>query len=162
MMDDIKNDEKTVAEKAAEADATVEAPLSEIVKNTVLEAEAEKKAMPAPETARLTYSAYADMKPCPTSVYAPMNEWGYALMLVLCSIPVLGLVISIIFAAAAKKLARRQLALSFIIINALFIAVLGIAALVCVLALKIDLLVHLRQLLTYLEGLFGSWASLIK
>lgn len=155
-MDDIKNDVGTGNEES-----TPEAPLDEIVKNTILDAEAEKRSMPTPETARLTYSAYADMKPCPTSIYAPMSEWGYALMLVLCSIPALGFVLSIIFAATAKNLARRRLALSFIIVNAVFLIVFGVAVLVCVLALKIDIIESIRQLLVYLADLFGSWASLI-
>ncbi len=156
-MDEIKNDVGTGNEGN-----TPEVPLDKMVKNAIYEAEAEKKSMPTPETARLTYSAYADMKPCPSSIYAPVSEWGYALMLVLCSIPVLGFVISIILAATAKKLARRRLAISFIIVNAILLIVLGTAVLVCVLALKIDIIESIRQFLVYLADLFGSWADLIK
>lgn len=105
--------------------------------------------LPPPKTARLTYSAYADMRPSPKSKYAPMGLGGYVLMLLAAVIPVFGFIVSVIVACASKKLARRRLALAIIIVSALLAALAAAAALTAQYVFDVDVL-------GYVTSFFGK------
>lgn len=125
--------------------------LHEMVKSASEEAKLEKLAMPSPKTARLTYSAYADMRPANTSVYAPARTGTYFWLLVLTSIPVIGYIIAVIAACASKKLAVKRFLTAVIMAQTLILLV--IAALVCVavFAYKIDLVGYFKEILPLLK-----------
>lgn len=102
--------------------------------------------IPGPETARLVYSAYAEMRPSPGSKYAPMGLFGYILILLATSVPVVGFIAAVVVAIVSKKLARKRLAASIAIIRAVLFALLGIAAAVAVLAFDFDIASQLSSL----------------
>lgn len=77
-----------------------------IEKMTGVEAELKKEKEPA--TARLIYSAYSDMKPSPSSKYAPVSVAAYVLLYIIGAIPAVGLVASLIIALLSKKVAYRR------------------------------------------------------
>ncbi len=99
-----------------------------------------EKAAPRPETARLIYSAYAEMRPAPSSKYAPMGVPGYIAMLAVTAIPAVGFVIAAVLALASKKVARRRLCAAVVILRAVLFALLAAAAAVLVLVYKVDLI----------------------
>lgn len=125
--------------------------LHEMVKTAAEEAKLEKLAMPSPKTARLSYSAYSDMRPAKDSVYAPARTGAYFWLLLLTAIPVIGFVIAVIVAFASKKLAVKRFMTAVIMAQTLIL--LAIAALVCVavFAFKIDLIGYFTEILPLLK-----------
>lgn len=87
--------------------------------------------LPSPKTARLSYCAFADMRPAPGSKYAPMGLFGYIAVLVATSIPVVGFIAAAIIALSSKKLACRRLALAILLIKTFILVVLGTFIIIC-------------------------------
>lgn len=104
--------------------------LREMIEMTELEAKEEKRNMPSPRSARLTYSAYSDMRPCKDSTYAPIGIFSYVGMLILFGIPVIGLFASIIFTCASKKLAAKHLSAAVLIIKIVSVLLLAVFVLI--------------------------------
>lgn len=102
---------------------------------------------PKPETARLIYSAYAEMRPAPSSKYAPMGMLGYIAMLAVTAIPVVGFIIAAVVAFASKKLARKRLCAAVVILRAVLFALLAAAAAVLIFVYDIDILGRVSSLL---------------
>ena len=122
--------------------------LKAIVKSETAAAEAEKRAMPSPETARLTYSAYADMKPCRESVYSPIGVFNYIGILLLTGIPAVGFIIAVIYAFASKKLARRRIATAIVVLQAILFALIGAAVAVAIFVFDVDILATLNAFIS--------------
>ena len=64
-----------------------------------------------PDLARLQYSAYADMRPAPTSKYATVGFSVYMVLMLVFGLPVIGFIVALIMALAAKRIAIRNFAL---------------------------------------------------
>ena len=111
------------------------------------EDEAPERPRPKPETARLIYSAYAEMRPAPSSKYAPMGIFGYIAMLAVTAIPVVGFIIAAVTALASKKLARRRLCAAVVILRAVLFALLAAAAAILIFVYKVDILGRVSSLL---------------
>ena len=151
-MNDTKNydmaEESDTAEETAEATETTENDLTDPAPADKEDTESDteevdetaepKTPLPSPKTARLAYSAYAEMRPSPSSRYAPMSLFGYIALLVPALIPVIGLIVCAITACASKKVARRRLALAIVLIHAFIIIAAGIAAAVFIYVLDVD------------------------
>lgn len=114
MDENIKN---TNTEEQIKNEEITREELREMIEMTELEAKEEKRNMPSPRSARLTYSAYSDMRPCKDSIYSPVGILSYTGMLILFGIPVIGLFASIIFACISKKLAVKHLSAAVLIIK---------------------------------------------
>lgn len=147
----------TAAETALDSEIQSDAEdtasrLHEIVRNASEEAKSEKLAVPSPKTARLAYSAYSDMRPAESSVYAPAGTGAYFWLLILTSIPVIGFIIAVIVACASKKLAVKRFLTAVILVQTLMLLV--IAALVCVavFAFRIDLIGCFEAMLPHLKA----------
>lgn len=119
MNENVNNTETEKTEELTKED------LREMIKLTELEAEEEKRSIPKPETARLTYSAYSDMRPVKSSVYAPIGIFNYIGMLLLFDIPVIGFIASLIYTCAAKKLARKRFAAAVLILKVIGLVLLS-------------------------------------
>lgn len=144
--------EETVLDPEIESDAQNTASrLHEMVKSAAEEAKLEKLAMPSPKTARLAYSAYSDMRPAKTSIYAPARTGTYFWLLLLTAIPVIGFIIAVIVAFASKKLAVKRFMTAVIMAQTLIL--LMIAAIVCVavFAFKIDLIGYFKEIVPLLK-----------
>lgn len=103
--------------------------------------------LPPPKTARLTYSAYAEMRPSPTSKYAPMGIFGYIAILLITSIPVVGFIAATVIACVSRKLACSRLATAIVLIRAFFLIVAGIVVMYLIYVLKIDVAGRIFSLL---------------
>ncbi len=110
-------DENTSVSEVSKAEEITPETVKEDIRLAALEAEAEKRSMPKPAAARLTYSAYSDMRPDDGSIYAPIGIWSYIGMIILFGIPVIGYICSIIYSFAAKKLARKRFAIAVFVIK---------------------------------------------
>ncbi len=113
--------------------------LHELVRTASEEAKLEKLSMPSPKTARLSYSAYSDMRPDNGSIYAPAKTGTYFWLIVLTAIPVIGFIAAAIIAFASKKLAVKRFLTAVLLAQVLVLVI--IAALVCVgvFVFKLDL-----------------------
>lgn len=131
--------ENTAADTGVSVDETEEGSSVEAVTETErINAEAKPEALPSPKTARLTYSSYAEMRPSPSSKYAPMSLGGYILMLIIALIPGVGFIASAIIACSSKKLARQRLALAIVLITTVLIVILGALAFVVIYVFDVD------------------------
>lgn len=128
--------------------------LHEMIKQASEEAKLEKSAAPSPKTARLSYSAYSDMRPSKDSVYAPVGIFSYFGLLILTAVPVIGFIAAIVFAFAAKKLAFKRLATAVIAVQTLFLLVTAIAIIVAVFVLGVDPLDCVGSTLDFLKDYF--------
>ncbi len=119
--------------------------LYEEVRSAAEEAKLEKLSMPSPKTARLSYSAYSDMRPDKSSVYAPASIGAYLGLILLTSIPVMGFIVAVIFACAAKRLAVKRLMIAVIVSQLVLLTAIAVFVCVSVFALKIDLIAYLKE-----------------
>lgn len=106
---------------------------------------------PAPSVARLVYSAYSEMRPAPGTRYAPLGLFGYIGLLLLTSIPAVGLISSMIIALCAKRAAVQRFALAVVILRTLFWVIAAAAVAVAVYAFDVDVF-----------GLIGKYIALIR
>ena len=106
---------------------------------------------PAPSVARLVYSAYSEMRPAPGTKYAPLGLFGYIGLLLLTSIPAVGLISSMVIALCAKRAAVQRFALAVVILRTLFWLIAAAAVAVAVYAFDIDVF-----------GLIGKYFTLIR
>lgn len=127
MDENIKN---TNTEEQIKNEEITREELREMIEMTELEAKEEKRNMPSPRSAHLTYSAYSDMRPCKDSIYSPVGIFSYAGMLILFGIPVIGLFASIIFTCASKKLAVKHLSAAVLIIKIVSVLLLTVFVLI--------------------------------
>lgn len=110
-----------------------------LLEDDVSAVRAAQRRIPSPAVARLTYSAYAEMRPSPASKYAPMGIWGYIALLFFTAIPVVGFIAAAVVALVSKKLARKRLAAAVVILRAVLFALLAAAAIVAVAVFHVDL-----------------------
>ena len=108
-------------------------------------------APPAPSVARLVYSAYSEMRPAPGTRYAPLGLFGYIGLLLLTSIPAVGLISSMVIALCAKRAAVQRFALAVVILRTLFWVIAAAAVAVAVYAFDVDVF-----------GLIGKYFTLIR
>ncbi len=106
---------------------------------------------PAPSVARLVYSAYSEMRPAPGTRYAPLGLFGYIGLLLLTSIPAVGLISSMVIALCAKRAAVQRFALAVVILRTLFWVIAAAAVAVAVYAFDVDVF-----------GLIGKYFALIR
>ena len=106
---------------------------------------------PAPSVARLVYSAYSDMRPAPGTKYAPLGIFGYIGLLLLTSIPAVGLISSMVITLCAKRAAVQRFALAVVILRTLFWVIAAAAVAVAVYAFDVDVF-----------GLIGKYVALIR
>lgn len=106
---------------------------------------------PAPSVARLVYSAYSEMRPAPGTKYAPLGLLGYIGLLLLTSIPAIGLISSMVIALCAKRAAVQRFALAVVILRTLFWVIAAAAVAVAVYAFDVDVF-----------GLIGKYFTLIR
>ncbi len=151
------NDTTKITSPADDSDVSTvnEESLKAIVDGEIAEAKAKNDAMPSPQTARLTYSAYADMKPCRESVYSPLGVRNYIGILLLSAIPVLGFVIAVIYALAAKNVARHRLAVAIVILKTILITLVVAAVLVMLFVFELDMLALAKTLFDTLLSSLG-------
>ncbi len=112
--------------------------LHEMIKQASEEAKLEKSTAPSPKTARLSYSAYSDMRPSKDSVYAPVGIFSYFGLLILTAVPVIGFIAAIIFAFASKKLAVKRFATAVIAVQTLLLLAVAVIISVSVFVLGIN------------------------
>ena len=98
-----------------------------------------EKPMPSPSVARLVYSAYSDMTPSPKSKYAPAGLLTYIGMVILTSIPVIGLISAMVIALCAKRVAVHRFALAVVIVRTAFWAAAAVAAAIAVYGFHVDI-----------------------
>lgn len=108
-------------------------------------------APPSPSVARLVYSAYSEMRPAPGTRYAPLGLFGYIGLLLLTSIPAVGLISSMVIALCAKRAAVQRFALAVVILRTLFWVIAAAAVAVAVYAFDVDVF-----------GLIGKYFALIR
>ncbi len=120
---------KTAAEEVpAREEIKEEQTVAEAIKTAATPSPAEEM-FPIPEPAHEkeetpVKTGYGDNN-VPTGKYALISTGGYLLNQLLFSLPVLGLVFAVIMACASKKVARRRHALSAVILQTLFILLVG-------------------------------------
>lgn len=140
MTDTEHNDETAVIEGTAEvSEEDTESVAADDAAGSADESDAPEPArpLPSPKTARLSYCAFAEMRPSPKSRYAPMSIPGYIAVLVLTAIPAAGLIIAAVLSIASKKVARRRLAIAILLIQTVLIAAAGTLVIVS-LCLDVD------------------------
>ncbi len=125
--------------------------IEELPENDVIDT-GDNQPLPEPKTARLTYCAISGMRPSPDSKYAPMSLFGYVVMLVALSLPVVGFVAAVVTAFVSRKLARRRLAAASAILHAIVFAALAAAYMIATIAFKVDIVDVLSALLSALGG----------
>lgn len=96
-----------------------------------------EKCEKSPATARLIYSAYSDMKPSPSSKYAPVSVAAYVLLYIIGAIPAVGLVASLIIALLSKKVAYRRAAAALFIFELAFVVIFAVAFILSVYVLHV-------------------------
>lgn len=128
--------------------------LHEMIKKASEEAKLEKSTAPSPKTARLSYSAYSDMRPSKDSVYAPVGIFSYFGLLILTAVPVIGFIAAIIFAFAANKLAVKRLSTAVIAVKTLFLLAVAVILTVFVFVLGIDPIDCVKSTLDFLKDYF--------
>lgn len=154
------NDTTKITSPADDSDVSDASKINEeslkaIVDGEIAEAKAKNDAMPSPQTARLTYSAYADMKPCRESVYSPLGVMNYIGILLMTAIPVLGFIIAVIYALAAKNVARHRLATAIVILQTILISLTVAAVLVALFVLELDVMSLAKTLFDTLLSSLG-------
>ncbi len=144
---DSPEDAENVNAAAEAEDKTDEDEDDALLEDDVSAIRAAQRKIPSPAVARLTYSAYAEMRPSPASKYAPMEIWGYIALLFFTAIPVAGFIAAVVVALVSKKLARKRLATAVVILRAVLFALLAAAAIVAVAVFHVDLAAYVSGLI---------------
>lgn len=150
------NETGVYLEAEVESDAEeIASRLHEMIKQASDEAKLEKSAAPSPKTARLSYSAYSDMRPSDDSIYAPAGIFTYFWLLILASIPVIGFISAVIIAFAAKKLAIKRVATAIIAVQTLILLIVAVFVSLSVFVWETNPLDFVKDTFEFLKNYFG-------